>query len=118
MEVMIPIFLFICVTAVLILRPITKKLGLLIEAFARSKMGSPTDNSGEVAALRPLMEQMSKRLDLFDERLDFTERLVSSAQRQALSATPRHEQGIRLDPLGQARPDAFAREREPDYLSR
>ena len=105
MEPLIPIFLFLCIAAVLILRPVTKKLGLLLEAFARSKMAAPAE-AGEVARLQAAGEQLSKRLDLVDERLDFTERLVSAAQR--------HGTAPRLDYNGPASPrlDTWTRERD------
>jgi hypothetical protein len=113
MEELIPIFLFLSTAAVLILRPVTKKLGVLLEAVARSKMGTPTD-AAEVAQLRASLEHMAKRLDLAEERLDFTERLVSSTQRSARS--PRLA-GIPVDGMAGRGYEPVA-EREPDYLSR
>lgn len=118
MEELIPIFLFLSTAAVLILRPITKKLGVLLEAIARSKMGTPAEHAAEVAHLRVLVDQLSKRLDLVDERQDFTERLVSNAQRQGFAAAARLDPGVRPDPVFAGRADSNGREREPEYLSR
>jgi hypothetical protein len=114
MEELIPIFLFLTVGAVLILRPITKKLGLLLEAIAKSKMGTPGDATAELTRIRGALEQMSKRLDLMDERQDFTERLVSSAQRR----TARYEQAGRPEPLGAGGNGLFEHDRQAEYLSR
>jgi hypothetical protein len=113
MEELIPIFLFLSVAAVLILRPLTKRLGLLLEAMARAKMGTPSDPA-EVAQLRASLEHMTKRLDLAEERLDFTERLVSAGQRNARAA---RLGGVALDGAAGRGFDGLA-EREPDYLSR
>ena len=109
MEELIPIFLTLSTAAVLILRPITKKLGLLLEAIAKSKMGVTQDSTKDLALIRGTLEQMSKRLDLIDERQDFTERLVSTAQNRA----------ARLDGRTDAMGAARVFERQPgDYVSR
>jgi len=114
MEELIPIFLFISVAAVLILRPLTRRLGMLLEAVARSRMGAPPDTA-ELARVRGMLEHVSKRLDLAEERLDFTERLVGSAQRQGM-AGPRTDE-FRLDPLAASRREPPA-ERGAGYVSR
>lgn len=114
MEELIPIFLFLSVAAVLILRPVTKRLGLLLEAIAKSKMGTPADATTELTRIRGTLEQMSKRLDLMDERQDFTERLVSGTQRRMA----RHDPLGRPEPLTAGSAGLFEREREADYLSR
>jgi hypothetical protein len=101
MEELIPIFLFLSVAAVMILRPISSKLGGLLEAMAREKQ-PPQMDSAELTRIRVLVEHIAKRVDLMEERLDFTERLLSSSKRTGLGAT------TRLDPL--------AAERETDYL--
>lgn len=77
MEELIPITFFMCVTAVMILRPITKRLGALLEVMTRERMPVRIEdpNSARTAAL---LEQVSQRLDSIEDRLDFTERLVSS----------------------------------------
>jgi hypothetical protein len=75
-EVLIPITLFMCIAGVLVLRPITKKLGGLIEATARERVQARTDDAAD-ARIMLLMEQMARRLELIEERLDFTERLVA-----------------------------------------
>jgi hypothetical protein len=75
-EALIPITLFMCIAGVLVLRPITKKLGGLIEATARERVQARTDDAAD-ARIMLLMEQMARRLELIEERLDFTERLVA-----------------------------------------
>jgi hypothetical protein len=82
MEVFIPITLFISVAAVAILRPISTKLGGLLEAMRheRTPSGKAADDA-DVAHLRVLMEHLVKRVDLMEERMDFTERLLNGRRR-------------------------------------
>ena len=65
-----------CITigGVLVLRPIAKKAYDLMEAMARDKQGGLQNDVGQ---LRDILETMNARLTLMEERLDFTERLVS-----------------------------------------
>ncbi len=89
---LIPIMFFFSVAAVLILRPLTKRLGLLLEAIARDRSTSQADDA-ELARVRVLIEHLSKRLELMEDRVDFTERLVGSTS-QARSMA--HLQGPTL----------------------
>lgn len=95
MEELIPIFMFLCVAGVLILRPVTKKLGLLIEAVAQERMARvQTHSIRPVLSDEPHMERvaasldrLSSRIDLIDDRMSFMERLVEDRPpaRQRLS---------------------------------
>ena len=89
MEELIPITMFMCIAAVAILRPVSTKLGGLLEAMTRERSVDKTD-SAELARIRVVVEHVAKRMDLMEERLDFTERLASG--RPPVSAT-------RYDPL-------------------
>ncbi len=80
MEELIPIVLFLSVAAVLILRPLTKRIGIVIEQMARDRRADRVDDA-QLARLRAEIEHLTKRLDLVEERADFTERLVGSSQR-------------------------------------
>jgi hypothetical protein len=81
MEALIPIFLFVSIATVAILRPISTKLGTLIEAMAREKQGlASSAGDADLARMRVLLEHVAKRMDLLEERLDFTERLLNSSQ--------------------------------------
>jgi len=79
MEALIPITMFISLAAVLILRPITTKLGGLLQVMTKERTATNTE-SAELTRMRVVMEHVSKRMDLIEERLDFTERLVSSGR--------------------------------------
>jgi hypothetical protein len=78
-EALIPISLFFSVAVVMILRPITKRLGGLIEVVTRDKVQARTaDTNNERVVM--LLEHMSRRMELIEERLDFTERLVGGSR--------------------------------------
>jgi hypothetical protein len=83
---MIPITLFLSIAAVLILRPVTKRLGLLLEAMARER--EPVRAAAQTdSRIVGLLEHMNKRLELMEERLDFTERLVARPRPSGRRAT-------------------------------
>ena len=95
MEELIPIFLFLTIAAVMILRPVTKKLGLLIEALARERMGSagaapqPRQlTEDQVLRVTSALDRLNSRLDLMDDRMSFMERLVEDrSPRQRLTGS-------------------------------
>lgn len=62
------------VGGVLILRPISKHLGTLLEAMTREKLDGGKGH--ELAHIRELMETMNQRLQLMEERQEFTDRLL------------------------------------------
>lgn len=80
MEELIPIFMFMCIAGVLILRPVTKKLGLLIEALAQERMANVRPAAGleevQLGRITAALERLNTRIDLIDDRMSFMERLV------------------------------------------
>lgn len=96
MEELIPITLFMCIAAVAILRPISTKLGGLLEAMRneRTALRAGTDDQ-DLARLRVLMEHVAKRVDLIEERLDFTERLLNGSRRNTDSLRSREADLLR-----------------------
>lgn len=88
MEAFIPISLFACVAAVLILRPITRRLGMVLEQVANNRQVRP-EVEAENAALRLNVEHLNNRLHLIEERLDFTERLISVERTPAIARARR-----------------------------
>lgn len=87
MEALIPIVLFMCIAGVLILRPVSKKLGLLLEALAKERMAAPNRSLDDVQIERitSVLEQLNNRLDLVDDRVAFMERLVEERPRRRLT---------------------------------
>lgn len=67
---------FMTVGGVLVLRPIAKRLGDILELFTKERRSGV---EAEVRQTRKLLEQMDARLHLIEERQDFTERLLGPA---------------------------------------
>jgi len=86
MEELIPITMFMCIAAVAILRPVSTKVGGLLEAMTRERAQNQAENS-DMARMRVLMEHVAKRLDLMEERLDFTERLLANNRQSSPLST-------------------------------
>jgi hypothetical protein len=89
-EELIPIFLFMCVAGVLILRPVTKRLGLLIEALAKERLAATRQASGgledaQLERITVAMERLNTRIDRVDDRMAFMERLVEDRSRHRLT---------------------------------
>ena len=92
-EELIPIFFFMCVAGVLILRPVTKKLGLLIEALAKERMAQTQRATGglddaQLERITIALERLNTRIDRMDDRMGFVEHLVEDrSRRQRLTGT-------------------------------
>ncbi len=76
---------FISVAAVLIFRPLTKRLGDLIEAISRDRQAKLSDENAQ--RVISIVEQLGDRVEQMEERLDFTERMLASADRQRKGST-------------------------------
>ena len=74
---------------VLVLRPIAKKLGNLLEVMAREKASLPTE---EIRLLHSSMETMNQRLALIEERQDFTEKLLGRGSGAPAEAVKRADE--------------------------
>ena len=73
----VPTVLFLTVGGVLILRPITTRLGNLLEAMAKEKSAGP---SGDTHRLREEVETLRARLELLEDRQDFTDGLLEAGR--------------------------------------
>ena len=82
----VAIVTILTVGGVVILRPITKRLGDLIELYTRDRT---PELQGDVQQIRDLLETMNARMQLLEERQDFTERLLSSGQKEKPRELPR-----------------------------
>jgi hypothetical protein len=79
------IVLFLTVGGVLVLRPIAKRLGDIAELMLREKQEGA---QGELRRMADLLETVSARMGLLEERQDFTERLLASPEREEEEAGP------------------------------
>ena len=68
------VVLILTVGGVVVLRPIAKRIGDLLEVYAKERSDGL---EGDVHQIRDLLETMNARLQLMEERQDFTERLLS-----------------------------------------
>lgn len=82
-DVIAPMIVVVTITltvaGVLILRPLTKRLGDLIEATARDKRAAAKD--AEVIRLADVISRLTDRIESIEERQDFAERILSSVDR-------------------------------------
>jgi hypothetical protein len=70
---------------VAVLRPLSKRIAGLMEFYANDRRSGI---EGDVGQIRDLLETMDARLQLMEERQDFTERLLSSARETERSLQP------------------------------
>ncbi len=73
------IVLTLTIGGVVLLRPIAKRLGEIAELLLREKREGA---SGELQRIGDLLETVSARMALLEERQDFTERLLESPDRK------------------------------------
>ena len=73
------VVLILTVGGVLILRPIAKQLGTLLEAMTRERLDGGRHQ--ELGHIRELMETMNQRMLLMEERQEFTDRLLEQGAR-------------------------------------
>jgi len=88
-EELIPIIFFMVIGGVMILRPMTKKLGLLIEAMAKERMArAPIHhelNDVQLERITVALDRLNTRMDHIDDRIGFMERLVEERPRSRLT---------------------------------
>jgi hypothetical protein len=83
----IAVTMTLTVAGVLILRPLTKRLGDLIEATAREKRVQAKD--AELERLTHVVTRLADRLEQLEERQDFAEGVLSSIERPKAEARAR-----------------------------
>jgi hypothetical protein len=79
----VSIVFILTVGGVAVLRPIAKRVSELLELYARDRQSGI---GTEVQQMRELLETMNARLQLMEERQDFTERLLTSGERQGAAS--------------------------------
>ena len=79
---LVAIVLTLTIGGVTLLKPLSKRLGELLEVMARERQQPRLGN--EVEHIRELLETMNGRLSLLEERQDFTDALLSDPDRLRL----------------------------------
>jgi hypothetical protein len=75
----VAVVFIVTIGGVAILRPIAKRVSELLELFARDKQ-SGLEN--DVSHMRDLLETMNARLQLMEERQEFTDRLLTGEKKK------------------------------------
>ncbi len=76
----VSVVFILTVGGVLVLRPIAKRVSDLLELYARDRSAGI---ESDVHQIRDLLETMNARLQLMEDRQDFTERLIGSGELKA-----------------------------------
>ena len=84
---LVPITLFLTVGGVLVLRPLTKRLGLLIEASAKAK-GVGAAEQAQLDQIRLLVETQNLKIERLEQQVAFTESLLDARTAGLLSTRP------------------------------
>ena len=84
---LVPITMFLTIGGVLVLRPLTKRLGLLIEASAKSR-GTNADEQLQIEHLRLMIDTQNLKLEQLEQKLSFTESLLESRTSAWLASRP------------------------------
>jgi len=84
---LVPITLFLTIGGVLVLRPLTKRLGLLMEASAKAR-GSNAEEQMQIEHMRLMIETQNLKLEQLEQKLSFTESLLESRTSAFLAAKP------------------------------
>jgi len=80
------VVLILTIGGVAVLRPIAKRVSDLLELYARDRQSGL---ESDVSQMRDLLETMNARLQLMEERQDFTERLLAPTGRDVDSGSTR-----------------------------
>ena len=78
----IAVILTLTVGGVILLKPLSNKLGNLLEAMAKEK--SQPQVSGDLERVHDILDTINGRLSLLEERQDFTDALLADPERRRL----------------------------------
>jgi hypothetical protein len=83
---MVPITAILTTGTVMILRPITRELGGLLQAMTHERrLRAAPAPAPDMTQVRDLLSAIDGRLSLMEERQDFAEALLSGAERRAIA---------------------------------
>jgi hypothetical protein len=84
MPMVVSVTFILTTGGVILLRPLSRRLGALLEAMAQERRDPGLKD--ELVRIREMNEIMSERLTLLEERQEFTENLLKSPDRQKLKS--------------------------------
>lgn len=81
---MVPITAFLTIGGVLVFRPLTKRLGLMLEANAAGKRSDEADRL-QHDHLRALLDAQAMKIEALEQRIEFNESLLESRARNLMT---------------------------------
>ncbi|MET0398717.1 MAG: hypothetical protein ABW277_18145 [Longimicrobiaceae bacterium] len=92
---MVPITAILTTGTVMLLRPISKELGGLLQAMTQERKlrAAPAPAAPDMTQVRDLLSNIDSRLSLMEERQDFAEALLSGGERRVIAAAPARASG-------------------------
>ncbi|HEX8243494.1 MAG TPA: hypothetical protein VF541_08365 [Longimicrobium sp.] len=72
---------------VLIFRPISRRLGALLEVMTQQKLRAANTDPHDTNRIRELLVSIDSRLTMLEERQDFAEALISAGDTKLLAVT-------------------------------
>jgi hypothetical protein len=88
--VVVLVFVTLTVAGVILLKPLSSRLAMLLEVMAREK--SEPRPLEEIRHVRELLETLDGRVSLLEERQDFTDALLSEPERRKLRPSGRPDE--------------------------
>jgi len=87
---LVPITFILSVAGVLIFRPLTKRLGNVMEANALSRRQAAEDQLHQ-EHVKTLLDTQNLKIQQLEQRLEFTESLLEARYQQLSGGRPRRE---------------------------
>lgn len=81
---MVPISMFLTIGGVLVFRPLTKRLGLMLEANAVGKRSDEMDRI-QHEQLRVLLDTQTLKIEALEQRIEFNESLLEARARNLMT---------------------------------
>ena len=81
---MVPVTLFLTIGGVLVFRPLTKRIGLILEANAASKRSDELDRI-QHDHLRALLDAQTLKIQALEQRIEFNESLLEARARNLMT---------------------------------
>ena len=82
---LVPMTLFLTIGGVLVFRPLTKRLGSILEANATSKRSDEMDRI-QHEHLRAMIDAQSLKIETLEQRIEFSESLLEARTENLIAA--------------------------------
>jgi hypothetical protein len=81
---MVPVSMFLTIGGVLVFRPLTKRIGLMLEANAAGKRSNEMDRIHH-EHLRVLLDAQTLKIEALEQRIEFNESLLEARARNLMT---------------------------------